>query len=365
MLTESLEKRIVETALSLGFEQVAITDRLTIETGDSFDAWREESRHGAMRYMENHRDLRLSERAIEPWVRSAIVCLTRYPAPLDLLPGGLRIARYAHGDDYHDVLRARSTALADAIGELAGAQYRVTVDTAPLLERAFAHAAGLGWIGKNAMLIHPTSGSFTFISQIWTDLELVSAPTRQPDRCGTCSACLDQCPTGAIVSPQVIDARRCIAYWTIEHRGPIPRELRPLIGDFWFGCDLCQDVCPWNRKPVAPEDAQLSTRPHYLQLTPVDILEMTLKQYTAWFRHSAIKRATYLGLLRNAAVVLGNTGRGLQALVRQLASQPDAMVRGHIVWALGQFDTDVARDALRAHVDLDPFVNEELKALRR
>ena len=215
------------------------------------------------------------------------------------------VARYAWGEDYHAVIEPRLRTLADTIASLApGTVSRAYVDTGPLLERDLAARAGLGWIGKNTMLLHPDLGSFFFIGVVLTTAELEpDAPL--PDRCGSCTRCLDACPTGAFVEPYVLDARRCIAYLTIEHRGPIPPSSGPALGAWTFGCDVCQDVCPWNGRAPVTSEAAFGPRRH----PPLaELLALGEAAYLEGFRGSPLKRARREGLARNAAIALGNRG---------------------------------------------------------
>ncbi len=362
----SLNDKIRHHALSLGFHDIAFVSADRLDRVDDFDRWLREGRHGSMRYMEKYRDVRDGPQGLESWAISAIVCLTRYSFGSDLLENQLRIARYAQGGDYHEILRKRTQDLASFIHAETGSEVmsRATVDTAPLLERPLAEVSGIGWIGKNAMLISQNLGSFTFISTLLVGVNLVEETRQQSDRCGSCSKCIDFCPTGAIVSPQVIDARRCIAYLTIENRGPIPRELRPLIQDFWFGCDLCQTICPWNGDQKENiSDPHFAPREIYHSISPMDVLTMTRDQYVEWFRKSAIKRAKYDGLKRNAAVVIGNQQKHLEDLIAAFSLEHSPLVLGHMIWALGQFKEKKAKDFLKTLAEKveEPYLRDELQ----
>lgn len=320
-----------------------------------------------MGYLDRHHALRVDPRVLEPGTQTVVTVLKNYYLPSDRCDKGMRIARYAHGDDYHDDLRDRLRVLAQQLSEALGhdVQARPAVDSAPLLERDLAQSTGLGWIGKNSMLIHPKLGSFCFIAELLLDIPIEApVPTLMPDRCGSCSACMDACPTGCIISPKVIDAGRCIAYLTIENRGPIPQNLRPMVRDFLFGCDLCQDVCPWNTKAGVTQDTRRQTRARYHELSVQDILCMDQTTWSTTFSKSAIKRAKRRGLLRNAAVVLGNTGdpSDVPLLCMRLEAEPDPLVRGHIAWALGCIPHDEGVRALERqwHCEQDDFVRQEL-----
>jgi epoxyqueuosine reductase len=276
-----------------------------------------------------------------------------------------RVARYAQGiEDYHDVLKRKLRKLADFLhAQRPGCRTRGVVDTAPLLERDFARLAGLGWFGKNTMLINKRLGSWLFLAALLTDVELEADQPHESSHCGTCTRCLDACPTDAFPEPYVLDARRCIAYLNIELRGPVPMELREGMGDWLFGCDVCQDVCPWNRK--APLTSEPSFQP-VADLSPADAVEL-LQLDEAGFRerfHSTpLSRPKRSGLLRNAAIVLGNSGR-LDAVPPLIAalSDADSVIRGAAAWALGQLGGEDARSALceRLALESDATVTDEL-----
>ena len=278
-------------------------------------------------------------------------------------PSG-KIARYARGSDYHQVMKGKLRELADGLEEISGGPVstRIFVDDGPMNDRAAAERAGLGWFGKNSNILTPSHGSWGFLGQVITDLEL---ETDRPllKTCGSCVRCIDDCPTGAIVAPYVIDNTRCISFLTIELRGAIPRELRPLVGDWIFGCDICQDVCPVNRK------AQGSLEPAYRQRHDFDapqlipLLELDDEGFRERFRGSPVKRAKRVGLQRNVCVALGNIGApsSVPALSRAL-SAPEALVRMHAAWALGRIGGPDALRALTAAAarEEDPEVLEEV-----
>lgn len=333
-------ERIIARAHTLGFDHAIIAPASPLLRAQEFDDWIAEGRHGAMSYLDRHHELRRDPQKLEPGTRSIIVVLKNYNQPTDRLSGGARIARYAHGDDYHNVLRERLRELASFIHAETGAAVgaRPAVDSAPLLERSLAQQVGLGWIGKNSMLIHPKIGSFTFIAELLIATDLEATTTTTPNRCGRCTRCIDACPTQAIISPYILDARRCISYLTIELREPIPRTLRPLIGDHLFGCDICQDVCPWNSKAKHTHDPSFATRKDYTDMTPEDVLLMDQSAFSSLFRQSPIKRTKRRGLARNAAVVLGNRRDPalLPLLMERLEHEPEPLVRGHIAWAIAR-----------------------------
>jgi len=292
-------------------------------------------------------DVRLDPRRVLAGARSVVALGLVYdpgdppPAPV----ASARIARYAGGDDYHGVLVGRVRAFEAALPALAGRPIRTRgyVDTGPLLERPLAARAGLGWIGKNTLLIHPRLGSYLFLGAVVTDLELApDAP--EPDHCGSCRACLDACPTQAFPEPWVLDATRCISYATIEARGPVPEAARVPQGAWAFGCDVCQEVCPWNRRErrEVPPDAhglrgRLAPRAEWRRPALRWLLELDEEAWRRATRRTALRRARWRGLLRNALVAAGNSGdRELAPLVARHAASADALVAEHARWALAR-----------------------------
>jgi epoxyqueuosine reductase len=317
-----------------------------------------------------------------PGVRSIISVAMSYAAEVaapnaDLGHPRGRVARYAWGRDYHEVLKERMNALVHAIeeeysvpeGDQMGGEpgeYRALVDTARIIDRAVAARAGVGWYGKSTNIITTSpAGSWIFLGEVLTVLDLQpDVPLRK--NCGSCDLCLRACPTGAIVRPYVLDSNRCISYLTIEHRGAIPRDLRPLIGDWVFGCDICQEVCPPNARPIAAPtehaDFQL-TDPSLAYPDLVELLQITPEEFSMRFRHSPIKRAKHDGLRRNAAVAIGNSGdqAAVPALARAL-NDDSALVRTHVAWALGRLGGVEAEHALieRLECEQDDEVREEI-----
>ncbi len=336
----SLELRIKSKAYALGFDLAGIARLQPAETAPMFEEWLSRGFAGDMSYLERGVAKRADPRRAFADVTSAVVVAMNYGGTAP--PGP--VARYARGDDYHDVMTERLHSLHEWLsGELgrdvAGKAY---VDTGPILERDLARKAGLGWFGKNTMLVNPELGSFFFIGALLLDLELEPDAPFEADRCGTCTRCLDACPTDAFVGPRVLDATRCISYLTIELKGGIPEELREAVGDHAYGCDICQDVCPWNvrfssdarehafapRQAIAGKDARTLAR---------EVLAMDDESFRSAFRSSPMKRAKRRGLSRNAAVVLGNSGdrESLPVLAATLAD-PDPIVREHAEWALAR-----------------------------
>jgi epoxyqueuosine reductase len=276
------------------------------------------------------------------------------------------VARYALGDDYHDVMLSRLKTLLAEVRARYGEEVpgRAYVDTGPLLERDLAQRAGLGWWGKNTNLLHRHLGSYFFLGALLLGLDLApDAPTTA--HCGTCRRCLDACPTRAFVAPYVLDARRCISYLTIELKGPIPRNLRPLVGNWIYGCDICQEVCPWNRKAPPTDEPAFQPRGDLAAPELIPLLGMTDEEFRARFRGSPIKRTKRRGLLRNVAVALGNARDpvAIPALRAALGQDPEPLVRGHAAWALGRIGGPAAHAALLAatETELDPYVTEEIQ----
>jgi len=283
-----------------------------------------------------------------PWARSVIAVAINYntdsPCSTDPRPADQGwISRYAWGDDYHDTFRSMVEQLADAVREIGAAdtQTKVCVDTAPALDRACARQAGIGWFGKNTLIVNRTLGSYLFLGEVLTSLELEPSE-RGADHCGNCTACMDACPTAALVAPHVLDSRRCIAYLTIEHRGAIPAEVRDRMGTDVFGCDICQDACPWNRRSPRSDRAEYQPRAGNVAPRLRELLDMSLEQYRERFRRSPVKRAKYLGLLRNAAVAAGNSGEAALIPYLETAARQDPLVAEHAEWAIQKLERGAA-----------------------
>ena len=337
----SLESRIKAQAFGLGFDLVGICALGPMETAGAFDDWLDRGFGGEMAYLARGRDKRQDSRLPVPGLVSAIVVAMQYGGAEPAGP----VARYARGDDYHDHMMDRLRALQDFLERDAGRLVRGKpyVDTGPVLERDLARRAGLGWFGKNTNLINPTLGSFFFLGTLLVDLELMPDAPFEADRCGTCTRCLDACPTGAIVEERVLDATRCISYLTIEQKGAIPLELREPIGELVYGCDICQEVCPWNVRfaRALPDDSPYAPRAALAgkgaRVLARDLLGLTLEEFSRAFKGSPMKRARLRGLKRNAAVVLGNAADpdDIDVLTRAL-EDPEPLVREHAAWALAR-----------------------------
>jgi epoxyqueuosine reductase len=278
------------------------------------------------------------------------------------------VAAYAVGQDYHDILPGRLAELVDSLQAHAGRSiaHWIYTDTGPILERELAQRAGLGWIGKNTCLIHPEQGSYFFLAEVLLDLELIPDEPFTSDHCGSCTRCLEACPTQCILPDRTLQADRCISYLTIELKGAIPADLRPLVGDWLFGCDICQQVCPWNQRFARPTaDPAFQPRP-WLQQAGLDgLLRLEAEDYRRELRGSPLKRPGLAGLQRNAAVAAGNQGElsRVPALRSALMKAPDAMVRSHAAWALGRIGDSAAQAALReaAEGERQAEVGEEIR----
>jgi epoxyqueuosine reductase len=338
-------------AYALGFDLVGITTLGAAETAAAFDEWIALGRAGAMHYLERGAEKRRDSRLPLPGTTHAIVVALDYGGKEPSGP----VARYARGDDYHDVMESKLRTLHSRIERDAGHAVlgKPYVDTGPLLERDLARRAGLGWFGKNTNLINPVRGSFFFLGALVVDLDLEADVPFDADRCGSCTRCIDACPTQAIVAPRELDARRCISYLTIELREEIPVELREPIGELIYGCDICQDVCPWNvrfseelKEPAfAPRDVLAGKDARTLA---GDLLAMTQEEFSAAFKGSPMKRAKLRGLKRNAAVVLGNVGTASDVdVLTHALDDPEPLVREHVAWALGRLGAASAADVLR------------------
>jgi epoxyqueuosine reductase len=382
----SLESRLKGHAFALGFDLAGIAPASEADGFDRLRDWLDRGFAGEMAYMHRHAEARKHPAAVLPEVRSVLMVGMTYgergtrnaergtgergtrsaergtedgsssgPRSAFRAPRLGRVARYARGPDYHDVLRDRLNRLLTWLQrEVPGCVGRGVVDTAPLLERDFARRAGLGWIGKNTMLINKRKGSYLFLGALLVNLDLKSDEPHEASHCGTCTACLKACPTDAFAGPGWLDARRCISYLTIELRSSIPNELRPAMGDWLFGCDICQEVCPWNKEPTRGLMAS-TPDPDLEALDPVELLAMGEEEFRQRFRGTALMRARRRGLLRNAAIVLGNRG-DLETLpvLRKALDDPEPLVREAAAWAIERIEQRAAPvlprpDSLRSH----------------
>lgn len=337
-----LKTALVDFARSLGFDLCRIASCTAPPHAEAFRQWLTDGHAAEMTWLERNIDRRTNPQLVQPGTRSVIVLAMNYwqgspeqpESPTDLKSPHGRIARYAWNDDYHDLIEPNLRKIDDFLRQNGGVQ-RCYVDTGPVLERDFAALAGAGWHGKSTMLIHPELGTWFFLAEVLTTLDL--APDEPlPNRCGSCTRCIDSCPTGAITAPHQLDARRCISYLTIELKGSIPGEFRPLIGDRIYGCDDCLAACPWNRFAQASHEAAFAPRPA-ARLSLRELLALDDEQFRALFRGSPIKRIKRRGLLRNVCVALGNVGTkdDLPAL-EHAAADPEPLIAEHARWALEQ-----------------------------
>jgi epoxyqueuosine reductase len=383
-----------DEACALGFSLAGICRPEPSDHTDFYKAWLARGYHGGMRYLSREDSVarRLDLRGTMPEVRSVLMVADDYHledspgVPSDESRGVF--ARYARGRDYHDHMKARLQELLRRIQRAAGPEEirgLTYVDTGPILERELARRAGLGWFGKNTLLLHPNKGSYFFLGLLLLDVDMPADPPFDLERCGTCRSCLDACPTEALLGldesgAPVMDARRCISYLTIESKGPVPDELRKGLGNRIFGCDICQEVCPWNHRFARPTtDPAYQPGPWTDGPSLLDLLSLSQEEFAAAFSGSPVKRTKRGGLLRNAAVALGNwlehadgVPDGSTETLARAVHDEESLVRGHAAWALGQIlalaDIDagkafVGTQALvdRLEVEEDPWVREELK----
>lgn len=364
----ALSRRIKSEAQQLGFALAGISPVKAAAREDSFAAWLRRGLGGEMGYLQRTEELRRDPKKLVPWALSVVSVGMNYFTPHERpkAPAGTRgwISRYAWGDDYHDVMGQRLDTLLEKIRAIGDGpiEGRAFVDSGPVLERGIAGVAGIGWIGKNTQLISPQKGSWFFLGELFLDVELeYDRPIR--DRCGRCALCLDACPTGAFVGPYILDARRCISYLTIELKGAIPEDLRPLIGNHIFGCDICQEVCPYNVKAEPTDDASFSPREGLYAPDLIPMLSMTEDEFRRRFKGSPLLRAKRRGFLRNVAVALGNlkSAEAVPALGRALTDH-DPLVRRHAAWALGEIATSEALSALSRSLsnEKDADVRDEI-----
>lgn len=345
-MLEDLSRQIKDWGQQLGFAQVGITDTDLTLAEQHLHAWLAQGHHGEMQWMAAHGSKRSRPAELVPGtLRIISVRMDYWPAgandAMQVLadPQRAYVSRYALGRDYHKLMRKRLQQLADHITQAVGEfGYRVFVDSAPVLEKPLAEKAGLGWIGKHSNLIHREAGSWFFLGELYTDLPLAVDMHKSDNHCGTCHACIDACPTGAIVEPYVVDARRCISYLTIELHGPIPVELRSMIGNRIYGCDDCQLVCPWIRFSQPTTEADYEPRHALDNSTLVELFNWTEEEFLQRMEGSPIRRIGYERWLRNIAVALGNadtTPEIIQALKQKLG-HASGLVCEHVAWALDQ-----------------------------
>ncbi len=361
-----LRETLTHTAREQGFVLIGFARLHPLtEREDFYRQWLDDGGNASMTYLAKDPDLRFDPRRLDPRYKSVVSL--GYPYAARAAPEvdwrsemRGRIAAYALGRDYHDVVKKRARAVGNVIRHLRpGSTTRTYVDTGPVFEREWGSAARIGWFGKNTMLLNREHGSYFFLAEIFTDVEFEAPAEPYRDHCGTCRRCLDLCPTGALADGYVMRSDLCISYQTIENRGAIPRELRSKLGNWIFGCDICNDVCPWNDDHLS-DDSAGDLLPRLPELLALDEAEFGLR-----FTVSAVKRAKRRGLLRNVAVALGNTGNpaAVAPLARAIEAESEPLIRSHAAWALGQIGGSAARRSLeRALRDRDTAVRREAVA---
>lgn len=351
------KSRIRNKAKKLGFDRVGFTDLSEPEESRHYESWLAQGMQGEMAYLKPDR-ARTAERY--PWARTMIVIARTYYLPIRSGRGRGKVARYALTRDYHVTLKDQMFELSYWIEDEFKAQCKTCVDSTPILERPFARKAGLGWIGKNSLLLNKSLGSYFYLGEVLTSLDLAPDRPFSKDHCGSCSRCMDLCPTRAIVAPYVVDARKCIAYLTIEYKGVIDRAIRPLLGNLIFGCDICQEVCPWNKFAKRADPAGVRKDLMAPELAP--LMDLTEEEFRKRFGKTPLKRVGRDGFLRNVAVALGNS-RSPDALDPLTKGLTDVswLVRLHSAWALGQVEG--GREVLRRHRDADPRVQAEIEGV--
>jgi len=339
---------IKEFARTLGFIRVGIAPVEPNPESTFFNEWLSRGYAGEMQYLERGASARMDPGTLLPGIRSVIVCAINYNTDLPRTTvDRLRawVSRYAWGADYHESVKPRVNELASWIRAQAPAQTRVYVDTGPVNERVFAKYAGVGWFGKNTCIIDEKAGSWLFLGCILTDLSL-DTDTPVPDRCGSCTRCIDACPTDAILAPYVLDSRKCISYTTIELRGEIPASDRDGVGLHLYGCDICQDVCPWNRRAPVSLNEEFQPKPGLFWPEIEELLDNDEAAWKELIRGTAMRRAKVKGLLRNLMVVAGNSGvRRFAESLRKFLEHPDEIVRSHAKWAIGKLERAAKPDS--------------------
>ncbi len=369
MLT--LTQQIRTRANELGFELVGITPAAHSETIARYRQWVENGYAGEMHYLEKHLPLKADVRQLLTEAKSVISLAMNYytldpPKALAEDSGRGQISRYAWGDDYHELIRGRLLELVAFIKQTTEKELktRVCVDTAPVIEREYAQKAGIGWIGKNTNLIHWRSGSWYFLSEILVSIALESETLPFRGSCGTCTRCIDECPTDAIIEPNLLDSRLCISYLTIELKESVPKQLRPKMGNLIFGCDICQEVCPWNSKAVPTTESGFHPRDGNLAPKLLSLVNMTQQEFSRRFKGSPIKRAKRRGFLRNVLVAIGNWGEQLAVPpLKEALADNEPLVRSHAAWALGRIGGKTAKRTLqtRLTVETEPEVITEIQ----
>ena len=355
MSPATLTRLLREKASSLGFDLFGVVPVSRSETIEIYRAWLKKGYAGTMEYLERHSELKEDPRNLLPQTLSLVALGCNYntgnPSPETEDPSLARISRYAWGDDYHEIIHSKLKNLENYLcNELNAANHtRSFVDSGPVLEREVAQRAGLGWFGKHSNLINVEKGSWFFLAEMLVDVELkADEPFTRVD-CGTCTICIEACPTEAIIADRTVDARLCISYLTIEHKGAIPAELRPKMDNHIFGCDICQDVCPWNKDAPESFEPGFKPRPENAAAELTELMKLDQSAFSKRFRKSPVKRTKRRGLLRNVAVALGNWAHAdaIPALSIGL-HDIESIVRSHSAWALGRINNERSRNELKS-----------------
>ncbi len=346
----TLTNAIKGEALALGFELVGVAPVSPVPELSFYKEWIDAGYAGQMGYLERNADKKADVGRVVPEAKSVVVCAkiyhTRQPLSTECLSDARGwISRFAWGDDYHDLLTKKLFDLTDFITRKSPepVRSRLYVDTGPVVDRVFAKYAGIGWFGKNTCIINQQMGSWFFLGEIITNLDL-EADSPPPDRCGSCTRCIEACPTDAILEPYVLDARKCISYLTIELKNEVPVDLREGIGNHVFGCDICQDVCPWNRKATTTDEEAFQPRNELVNPRLEMLAQLTEDEFRETFRRNPVKRSKYRGLMRNVAIAIGNSGNwNLRSIAERLARSEDPLIAEHGQWALNTLQANQNR----------------------
>ncbi|MGB3365842.1 MAG: tRNA epoxyqueuosine(34) reductase QueG [Thermodesulfobacteriota bacterium] len=369
MLRVNLTNSIKDKASELGFDLVGISPVDSFPESQFYKEWLNKGFSGEMSYLERNPEKREDIQNVLPGAKSVISCAmnynTDYPYSIektDKTKGW--ISRYAWGDDYHDTITDKLRVLMSYISTESPEEVmsKVYVDTGPVLERTYGKYAGVGWVGKNTCLINQKIGSWIFLGEIITNIEL-EYDTPVPDRCGTCTRCIDACPTDAIIEPYVLDSRLCISYLTIELKDKIPSELREKIDNNIYGCDICQDVCPWNKRAHVTDKPEFEPRQELFNPDLSYISKLSVEDFRKQFKGSPIKRTKRRGLLRNAVVAMGNSGeKDFIPNIKESLKDEEPLIRAHAVWALWRIEGVQSKDILFSlkQVETDEMVIEEI-----
>lgn len=361
-----LKNRVRAELKARGFGMIGFASPPIGEFGEKFQEWIQQGYQGEMHYLARRQEERVHPEKILPEIRSVIVVGHSYDPGGDNTqdPDLGHISRYAWGQDYHSILSKKLAAFQDWLSRQASAlRSYLSVDAQPVLEKSWAARAGMGWMGKHTNMIHEAQGSYFFLATILTNIPFEPDPP-QEDHCGTCTRCLEVCPTGAIIAPYVLDARLCISYLTIELKGPVPRELRPHVGNHVFGCDDCQEVCPWNRFSQVTEEKSFFPSSEIKNQPLEKLLAIGPTEFKRRFRDSAISRAKWKGFQRNILVAMGNSGnRKFVPWIKEKLTEPEPLIRGHAVWAYHQLLGKAAAPVLKKMLaeERDGFVREEIQ----